>query len=416
VTVSQPDASTLLVKSTADEANAVDLLAGPGSIIVSDAVADPVDGASICDDTGTTVTCGATGITTVRAELGPGDDTFTTGLAGIRHELHGEGGDDDLAGGDDGDLLVGGSGTDVLRAGGGADRIQARDGEDDGIDCGTGDDDAVTDLEPVGTDCEAVAPVLRGTLGFHPSPQRAYTPLMIGTSGFSMYVGAGAPHPTHVDEISWYRCSADGATCTMVAAGADASIFLTDADVGSRYFVEWHSRNRAGGDTLTSGLTGVILPGTPPGRTPFDPMPTPPMLPYFPPVPPEFAQSIGNAIRYGSTVALGGTDLRRLAKAKTLRFGFVAHAEGTYRFRLTLGAKAARKLGVRGGKRVTVASGTLAVKRSSETVTAALATTKTGRALMRKARRLDLELSSEVTPKWLGTTYKLASPLTLRRR
>jgi hypothetical protein len=87
--------------------------------------------------------------------------------------LKGLGGNDTLIGGRGRDVLIGGKGDDKLRGGPGRDtynmrdgvqlsapgndRIDARDGGNDEINCGTGDDIAVVDATEDGVyDCEVV--------------------------------------------------------------------------------------------------------------------------------------------------------------------------------------------------------------------------------------------------------------------
>ena len=64
-------------------------------------------------------------------------------------------GDDEVWGGTGADALTGGPGLDRLNGGFGDDRIYADDGFKDTIDCGAGDDRAVTDASDVVTNCEA---------------------------------------------------------------------------------------------------------------------------------------------------------------------------------------------------------------------------------------------------------------------
>lgn len=64
-------------------------------------------------------------------------------------------GNDEVWGGTGADTITGGTGLDKLNGGTGNDRILAADGEADTIDCGEGDDRAVTDASDVVTNCEA---------------------------------------------------------------------------------------------------------------------------------------------------------------------------------------------------------------------------------------------------------------------
>jgi putative metal-binding protein/hemolysin type calcium-binding protein len=69
--------------------------------------------------------------------------------------LDGKAGADLLDGGADADTLTGGPGADQILGGDGDDAIDARDGEKDAIDCGAGNDTALTDLVDTTTGCEA---------------------------------------------------------------------------------------------------------------------------------------------------------------------------------------------------------------------------------------------------------------------
>jgi Ca2+-binding RTX toxin-like protein len=100
-----------------------------------------------------------------------GDDR----LVGTRHGdvLKGFGGDDTLIGGRGSDVLIGGKGNDKMRGGPGRDEfnmrdgvqlsapgddvIDARDGGNDEINCGAGNDVAIVDANEDGVyDCEEV--------------------------------------------------------------------------------------------------------------------------------------------------------------------------------------------------------------------------------------------------------------------
>ncbi len=105
-------------------------------------------------------------------ERGSGADDRLVGGKGA-DRLEGLGGDDLLVGGKGPDLLVGGKGNDRLRGGPGRDgfnmrkgvalaahgrdRIDARDGGQDEINCGAGNDVAIVDFAENGVyDCEKV--------------------------------------------------------------------------------------------------------------------------------------------------------------------------------------------------------------------------------------------------------------------
>lgn len=66
-------------------------------------------------------------------------------------------GDDGLSGGGGDDEVYGGPGRDALLGGPGDDFLETKDGEQDYVDCGEGDDEASVDLEDhVSRTCETV--------------------------------------------------------------------------------------------------------------------------------------------------------------------------------------------------------------------------------------------------------------------
>jgi hypothetical protein len=98
---------------------------------------------------------------TVEAHGGGGSDRLDGALAADRlfgdagsDTLDGKAGPDLVDGGADADTLTGGPGADQILGGDGDDAINARDGEKDTIDCGAGNDTAVTDLADTTAGCE----------------------------------------------------------------------------------------------------------------------------------------------------------------------------------------------------------------------------------------------------------------------
>jgi hypothetical protein len=86
--------------------------------------------------------------TTVENVIGsPGADTIV-----------GDGGFNAIDGGDGGDVIDPGPGTDVVEAGAGNDRVRTRDGAPDQVECGAGDDLAITDAFDRTSGCESIDP------------------------------------------------------------------------------------------------------------------------------------------------------------------------------------------------------------------------------------------------------------------
>lgn len=409
VTVSRAG-GTVLVQSS-DAAGDVMTAGTQGTDVVVEALG-AVAGAG-CTAGSDEVACPASGVTAVRATLGAGDDEWDGSALALRQEVSGASGADALRGGAAGDVLDGGSGADELFGMGGNDRVLARDGERDGAtSCGDGDDDLVVDgRDNLAMDCEVTAPILEGTLGWRPSVLRSWEPLVVDSGSVSIFAGTSATMD-FTTGFRWFRCDTSGTACREFYDGQNLSIFLTDADVGSRFFVEMHTTNRAGSDSARTPVTPPIAQGQMPE------LPQLPQMPplWFPPVPKEFPQSIANAIGYGSISGLAGTDPRTLARRTTWSFRFFSPIAGTYRFTLTLPAKAARKAGIRGGKAVTVAAGVLKTARSGEQVTATLTPTRNGRKALRTAKRLDLSLATTVQTIAQPAPFRVATKLTLKRR
>ena len=149
----------------------------------------------------TVVECDMTGLTTIRVDVGPGNDKITYGTS-FRSQLVGregndtidggsgddsaEGGDgadritggpgrdslggglddDELMGGDGDDVITGGLGTDVADGAAGNDELRIRDGTADRAACGDGSDRVVADEADVAgaeQGCEAVERAAPGT-------------------------------------------------------------------------------------------------------------------------------------------------------------------------------------------------------------------------------------------------------------
>ena len=101
---------------------------------------------------------------TVDGGMDPGDCTPGELTHGFRltggpaeDQLSGDDGDDVLAGGAGADVAIGGPGLDEVSGDAGDDDIRVRDGIQDVVRCGDGDDKVDADtLDEVGADCEAV--------------------------------------------------------------------------------------------------------------------------------------------------------------------------------------------------------------------------------------------------------------------
>jgi hypothetical protein len=118
--------------------------------------------------------CPSAGVRTIRLDLGEREDTATVSIAisttmlggpgadrltggPAIDQLSGDDGDDVLAGDAGGDVVIGGLGVDEINGGAGDDDVRARDGIQDVVRCGDGDDRVDADtLDEVGGDCEAV--------------------------------------------------------------------------------------------------------------------------------------------------------------------------------------------------------------------------------------------------------------------
>ena len=108
------------------------------------------------------VFCPASGVTSVRINLGEREDTAVVSLS-IPVTLLGGDGADTLTGGAGGDTVDGGLGADALAGGPGADHLISRDGLADTVACGDGADDVDADtLDTVAADCESVTRTATG--------------------------------------------------------------------------------------------------------------------------------------------------------------------------------------------------------------------------------------------------------------
>jgi hypothetical protein len=151
--------------AAATDANNVVVSAAGSTVSLTDSGAGvSISAGRGCTASGATVTC--TRISSLSLVLGDGDDladsasvalaTTVTGGAGSDRVVTGAG-IDQLWGGDGADWLEAGAGSDGLNAGAGDDVVLARDGEFDGISCGSGNDTGTDDDKDLtASDCEAL--------------------------------------------------------------------------------------------------------------------------------------------------------------------------------------------------------------------------------------------------------------------
>jgi hypothetical protein len=117
--------------------------------------------------------CPAAGTQTIRLDLGEREDTATVSIAisttilggpgadkltggPAADQISGDDGDDVLAGGAGADVVIGGLGVDEVDGGAADDDVRVRDGIQDVVRCGDGNDTVDADtLDEVGGDCEA---------------------------------------------------------------------------------------------------------------------------------------------------------------------------------------------------------------------------------------------------------------------
>jgi Ca2+-binding RTX toxin-like protein len=119
--------------------NRLEFLAGPGEPNVAQvALADglftitdsaPLGAGNGCNQSGSAVSCSASGITLISASLGDLNDTITISAA-ISASVDGGSGDDSLIGGSAADTLLGGSGDDTLKGRSGDDQLSGGEGND----------------------------------------------------------------------------------------------------------------------------------------------------------------------------------------------------------------------------------------------------------------------------------------------
>jgi hypothetical protein len=292
---------------------------------------------------------------------------------------------------------------------------------DDMVDCGPGDDDFDGDrAEAYGLDCEAVTPQMSGTLAYMGATFAGGTPLSLNPLDVRTTFNTAGKHPTHYELLRWFRCDGDGNGCVKTAEetlGDTFSLFrvLDPEDVGHRVYAEWVTGNRAGSTALKSDLTPVI--------TPMQWLPGPSDGSYVDPAkyldpfakPPTLGTQLKTQLKSAGAKLAAGS-LRQLAARRSLDVTFTAPVAGSYALALTLPAKAARKLGVRGNRAVTLASGAVTARTAGQAAKAKLKTTKTGRKLMKRARRMDVSLGVTLKQKGDDATLHVAATLTLKRR
>jgi hypothetical protein len=381
VTVSK-SGSTVLIASTGGEDNSVYVSPGSGDLVVEDYAVDPVAGPG-CTAGSSQVTCPTSGVTTIRAELGGGDDSFETQMSGLRHELFGQAGEDSLEGNEAADVLDGGSGSDDLYGLGGNDRLLARDGGAENIDCGGGDDDAVLDRSEYGADCEITAPWLEGAVILRAGNEYAegsyISPDIVGDS---ISLGGTRNIDPFVDANRWYRCDAGGGNCTIVQSERSTLTYrVTAADVGSRLYFEDYLMNRAGEARLTTPMSPVVVARVVPVMPPF---PTDHAVPT-----PDFKTMLQGpfdmALRAGVAKVLK-TRPRTLAKGTSVKVTVTPPWDGVITLKWTVSKAAARKLGIKSKGPVTIASG-MSVAKINKAGSVTLKFTSTGRKLMRRANK-----------------------------
>ena len=176
--------------------------------------------------------CPASGVRTVRLDLGEREDTAivtvniaTTMLGGpgadkltggpADDQLSGGDGDDTLAGAAGRDILVGGLGVDELSGGDGDDDLRTRDGIQDLVRCGAGSDKVDADtLDEIDPDCESVV--------------RTLTPAPPGAGGardrVPPRVEVGAPARKHVARSRTIRVFASSTESGFVAASGSLTV------------------------------------------------------------------------------------------------------------------------------------------------------------------------------------------------
>ena len=99
-------------------------------------------------DGGQTVDCPKGAISSVRLDLDAGDDVAAVSTAVTVPVT--------FNGGDGNDGLFGGGGIDTFRGGAGADNVISRDGRAEIVDCGSGNDTAISDDADTRTSCEQI--------------------------------------------------------------------------------------------------------------------------------------------------------------------------------------------------------------------------------------------------------------------
>jgi hypothetical protein len=127
-------------------------------------------GCQASDTTPQTIECPAAGISSIVLNLDDGDDVAAISPQ-IRIPVI-------FNGGDGADGLFGGGGNDVFIGGPGNDNVVARDGSSERVDCGSGNDTAITDDDDVRVSCEQVQSDADGDGVRHPADCNDTTPLI----------------------------------------------------------------------------------------------------------------------------------------------------------------------------------------------------------------------------------------------
>lgn len=198
---------------------------------------------------------------------GEGNDRLTGGAG--RDVMGGDAGDDELSGGDDNDLVQGGQGTDGVDGGAGDDELRVRDGVGDRIACGEGGDRVIADEADVAgpeQGCEAVERAAATAADDVPLPG--------GGGGSEDRIGANRPLRVRVGGSTYQRATGR----LRIAATATRAAMLTatgTVTAGGRRYRLQGSRARvavAGGGArlslrLPAGARAAVRRAVRSGRT-----------------------------------------------------------------------------------------------------------------------------------------------------